>query len=139
MSDASLVELTILRHERSIACQVLGGHAVMIADMPGLEGRGFEVWRLLHAQYAPGGANYEVDMLQALMTQSPAKDMPALCDAVAKFEYDWRKYEQETQERLTEKFKVSALLKMFPRNVQTEDHTLMDQFTLVSPNHPSIL
>ena len=96
-------------------CQCFGGHAVLIADMPGMEERGFEVWRRAHELYSPAGAQYETDMLQQLMSQSPAKDMPALADAVAKFEYDWRKYEQETSEILTEKFKAAALLNMFPK------------------------
>ena len=102
-------------------CQALGGHAVLIADTPGMEERGFEVWRRAHKLYSPAGAQYETDMLQQLMSQAPAKDMPALADAVAKFEYDWRKYEQETDEKLTEKFKAAALLKMFPKNAQTDE------------------
>ena len=73
---------------------ILGGHAAITADTPGLEGRGFEVWRQLHVQYSPQGATYETDMLQSLMSQAPTRDMNGLADAVVKFEYDWRKYEQ---------------------------------------------
>ena len=69
-------------------CQSLGGHAAVLADTPGLEERGFEVWRQLHAQYAPAGANYEMDMLQDLMSQTQAKDMPSLAEAAVKFEHD---------------------------------------------------
>ena len=66
-------------------CQCLGGHAVLIADTPGMEDRGFEVWRKAHEMYSPAGAQYETDMLQNLMTQTQAKDMASLADAVAKF------------------------------------------------------
>ena len=102
-------------------CQCLGGHAVLLADTPGMEDRGFEVWRKAHALYSPHGAYYETDMLQNLMSQTMAKDMSSLADAVGKFEYDWRKYEQEAQETLTEKFKAAALLKMFPKNAHTDE------------------
>lgn len=108
-------------------CQCLGGHAVLIADTPGMEERGFEVWRRAHALYSPAGAQYETDMLQQLMSKSPAKDMSSLADAVAKFEYDWRKYEQETSEKLNDKFKAAALLNMFPKNAQTDELERMFQ------------
>ena len=99
---------------------ILGGHAAITGDTPGLEGKGFEVWRLLHQQYSPQGATYETDMLQGLMSQTPARDMNTLADSVVKFEYEWRKYEQETHDRLTDKFKASCLLKMFPNNAHTD-------------------
>lgn len=59
-------------------------------------------------------------MLQNLMSQQKAKDMGKLADSVSRFEYDWRKYEQETGETLSEKFKAAALLNMFPDNAQTD-------------------
>ena len=95
--------------------QTLGGHAALVADTPGLEDRGFEVWRLLHEQYAPVGANYETDMLQALMSRKPTSNMTTRADALTQYEHDWRKYEVETGDRLAEKVKAAALLKVFPR------------------------
>ena len=74
-------------------CQCLGGHAVLIADTPGMQDRGFEVWRKAHETYSPAGAQYETDMLQSLMSQSQARDMNQLADMIGKFEYEWKRYE----------------------------------------------
>ena len=101
--------------------QCLGGHAALIADTPGVEDNGFEVWRQLHAQYSPVGANYETDMLQAFMVRAQAKGMASLADSVVQFEHDWRKYEQETGDKFPEKVKSAALLKMFPKTAQTDE------------------
>ena len=84
--------------------QCLRGHAGLIADRKELEGRGFEVWRRAHQTYAPMGAQYETDMLQAIFSQGPVKDMQKLAEATAKFEHVWRKYEQESGEPISEKF-----------------------------------
>ena len=101
--------------------QSLAGHAALILDRRELEDRGFEVWRRLHATYLPVGAQYETDMLQNLMDQSPAKDMSKLADAITKFEHDWRMYEQESGDNLSDKFKIALLLKMLPANYYADD------------------
>ena len=94
--------------------QCLRGHAGLIVDRKELEGRGFEVWRRAHQTYAPVGAQYETDMLQALFSQGPVKDMQKLAEATTKFEHDWRKHEQESGDSISEKFKSAIILRMFP-------------------------
>ena len=105
---------------------------MLIADTPGMQDRGFEVWRKAHETYSPAGAQYETDMLQSLMSQSQARDMNQLADMIGKFKYEWKRYEQETGERLSEKFKVAALLKMFPKNAHTDELRYKFQQGMVS-------
>ena len=87
--------------------QSLAGHAALILDRRDLEDRGFEVWRRAHAMYSPVGAQYETDMLQSLMDQSPAKDMGKLADSITKFEHDWRRYEQRAGRYCQRRSRVS--------------------------------
>ena len=101
--------------------QSLSGHAALLLDRREFEGRGFEIWRRLHATYSPVGAQYETDMLQSLMDQHPAKDMSKLEDSITKFEHDWRKYEEESGDTLSDKFKIAVLLKMLPSNYYADD------------------
>ena len=60
----------------------------MLAETPGLEGRGFETWRQLVAKFAPSGGSYEMDMLSAILSPPQAKDLTALPGAIGRFERD---------------------------------------------------
>ena len=99
----------------------LGGEAVMLAETPGLEGRGFETWRQLVAKFAPSGGSYEMDMLSAILSPPQAKDLTALPGAIGRFERDWKQWQKQSGEVFPEKFKVTALLKIFPKSLQTDD------------------
>ena len=99
----------------------LGGEAVMLAETPGLEGKGFETWRQLVAKFSPMGGSYEMDMLSAIMSPPQAKDLTSLAGAIGRFERDWKLWEKQSGERFPERFKVTALLKIFPKSPQTDD------------------
>ena len=81
-----------------------------------LEGRGFESWRLLVKQYAPTGGAYELDAMMALMTLPPCKSLNELPAAVAKFERDFKAYEQRTGRPFPEDWKIPAFLKLLPKS-----------------------
>ena len=95
-------------------CATLGGEAVLIPELPGLEGQGFECWRRLCAKYSPNGGQHEMDALMALMAPKAARDLAGLGGAIARFEHDWRQYEKLSGELLPEKLKIGALLKILP-------------------------
>ena len=95
-------------------CATLGGEAVLVPELPGLEGQGFECWRRLTAKYSPNGGQHEIDAMMALMAPKPARDLAGLGGAIAKFEHDWRQYEKLSGETLPDKLKIGALLKILP-------------------------
>ena len=63
-------------------CVTLGGEAGLLAETPGLQGQGFEVWRRLSQKYAPTAGQYEIDSLISLLNPKPAKDLSALPGAI---------------------------------------------------------
>ena len=95
-------------------CATLGGEAVLVPELPGLEGQGFECWRRLTVKYSPNGGQHEIDAMMALMAPKPARDLAGLGGAIAKFEHDWRQYEKLSGETLPDKLKIGALLKILP-------------------------
>ena len=64
-------------------CATLGREAGLMADIPGLQGQGFEVWRMLTEKHAPTGGQCEIDSLIPPLTPEPAQDMNALLRAIA--------------------------------------------------------
>ena len=101
-------------------CATLGGEAGLLAETPGLEGQGFEVWRRLSQKYAPTGGQFEIDSLISLLNPKPAKDLASLPGAIQKFEHDFLMYEKRSGEAFPEKYKVAALVQIMPKTQATE-------------------
>ena len=59
-------------------CATLGGEAGLLAETPGLEGQGFEVWRRLSQKYAPTVGQFEIDSLVLHLNSKPATDLASL-------------------------------------------------------------
>ena len=95
--------------------QILEESALYLIEAPQLEGRGFESWRLLVAQYSPTGGAYELDSMMALMTVHQCKSLSELPGAVSKFERDVEQYERRTQKAFPEEWKIPAFLRMVPK------------------------
>ena len=60
-------------------------------------------------------------MLSAILSPPQAKDLTALSGAIGRFERDWKHWQKQSRETFPEKFKVTALLKIFPKSPQTDD------------------
>ena len=95
--------------------QVLQEHALFVVDKPGLEGRGFEAWRLLSQQYSPSGGAYELDSMTVLLDVKQCKSPHELPGARAKFERDMETYERRSGKAFPEEWKAPAFLRMVPK------------------------
>ena len=62
-----------------------------------------------------------MDKISAILSPPLAKDLTTLPGAIGRFERDWKQWQQQRQETFPEKFKVTALLKIFPKSPQTDD------------------
>ena len=98
----------------------LDGRALQIVEAPGLEGRGFECWRQLKAEFEPSGGHWEVKVTTGLMNPSRAKDMPALSEAITKWQNRVIKWEARNAVKFPEIMKVPALMAMIPASYTAE-------------------
>ena len=85
----------------------------MLAETPGLEGKGFETWRQLVAKFSPMGGSYEMDMLAATMAPPQAKDLMTLGGAIGRFERDWKLWEKQV-ERVSRAFQGDSATQHLP-------------------------
>lgn len=95
--------------------QILEENAFYFLDRPELEGRGFEAWRPLVAQYAPTGGAYELDSMMAFMIVHQCKSLSELSGAVSKFERDVGQDEHRTGKLFPKGWKIQAFLRMVPK------------------------
>ena len=96
------------------------GTAARIVEKPGLEGRGFEVWRLLKDRYQPSGGTFEIKCTNSLTSPERAKDMPSLADAIDRWEARMLKWEERMGQKFPEVMKIPALIQMVPTNMLNE-------------------
>ena len=90
------------------------GNALSIVEKPGLEGRGFEVWRQLKQKYQPSGGTFEIKCTNALTNPERAKDMAALAEAIDQWEARMIKWEERLGQKFPEIMKIPALIQMVP-------------------------
>ena len=100
---------------------VTGGEANGIVET--VPGRGFEAWRLLNNRYNAVGELYTFDKMNAIMKQSPAKNISEIPAAIARFEKDLKIFRERTETEFPEVLKLPILMQMIPVNWKKEFDT----------------
>ena len=88
------------------------GDALRIVEA--FEDRGFEAWRQLKLRYNPSGGRFQLDQMTTMLHRKPCKDVTELPAAIDKLEKDFRSYEQNSEKRFPEEWKIPLLRDLLP-------------------------
>ena len=115
-ADSRLHEMLLL---------ITSGEAIGIVES--VPNRGFEAWRLLSVRYNSVGEMYTFDKMNAIMKQSPAKNIAELPASIAKFERDLKTFRERTNTEFPEVLKLPILIQMIPMAWKKEFETTFRQ------------
>ena len=98
----------------------VSGRALQIAEELKLEGRGFETWRQLKAEFEPRGGPFELKVMTSLMHPPQCKDIASMHEAIVQWEIRMQKWEQRTGKLYPEDFRLPGLDGMVPEAFREE-------------------